>query len=107
MERGDFERVYAVVRRIPCGTVASYGQVARLLDWPRGARTVGWALRALPSGSDVPWHRVINAQGRISIGDVERQRRLLEAEGVVFNTEGRIDLNRYRWNSPPSLQLLE
>jgi methylated-DNA-protein-cysteine methyltransferase-like protein len=107
MGRSDFERVYAVVRRIPRGKVATYGQTARLLDWPHGARTVGWALRALPPGSDVPWHRVVNAQGRISIDDAARQRRLLEAEGIIFDKEGRIDLNRYRWNSPPSPQLLE
>jgi methylated-DNA-protein-cysteine methyltransferase-like protein len=87
-----------MVRRIPPGRVATYGQIARLLDWPRGARTVGWALRALKPGTGVPWYRVVNAQGRISIDDVALQRIRLEAEGVVFDESGRIDLARYRWS---------
>ena len=99
--RTDFARVYERVRRIPPGRVATYGQIARLLEWPRGARTVGWALRALKPGADVPWHRVVNAQGRISIDDVARQRALLEAEGVIFDESGRIDLDRYRWTPAP------
>lgn len=97
----DFERVYEMVRRIPPGRVATYGQIARLLDWPRGARTVGWALRALKPGTGVPWYRVVNAQGRISIDDVALQRIRLEAEGVVFDESGRIDLARYRWSPAP------
>jgi methylated-DNA-protein-cysteine methyltransferase-like protein len=90
-----------MVRRIPPGRVATYGQIARLLDWPRGARTVGWALRALKPGTGVPWYRVVNAQGRISIDDVALQRIRLEAEGVVFDESGRIDLARYRWSPAP------
>jgi methylated-DNA-protein-cysteine methyltransferase-like protein len=97
----DFERVYELVRRIPSGRVATYGQIAHLLDWPRGARTVGWALRALQADSGVPWHRVVNAQGGISIRDAARQQALLEAEGIIFDKRGRIDLTRYRWSPPP------
>ena len=96
-----FEQVYQVVRCIPHGKVASYGQVARLLGKPRGARTVGWALHSLPEGSDVPWQRVLNARGIITLdahgpgGAI--QRALLEAEGVVFDEQGRIDLGVYGW----------
>ena len=90
------ELVYALVRCIPPGKVLTYGQVARLLDVPRGARAVGWAMRALPNGTDVPWHRVINAKGGISTGYAENgelvQRTLLEAEGVQFDAEGHTKL---------------
>ena len=94
------EQVYALVREIPLGKVASYGQVARWLSWPRGARTVGWALRALHT-DEIPWYRVVNAQGRVSLGDDNGlQRALLEAEGVVFDAAGRIDLKVYGWTGP-------
>ena len=96
----QFEQVYALVREIPRGKVASYGQIARWLGWPRGARTVGWALRALHT-DDVPWHRVVNSQGRVSLrNDDGLQRALLEAEGIVFDTTGRIDLKSYGWTGP-------
>lgn len=96
----QFERVYTLVREIPRGKVASYGQIARWLGWPRGARTVGWALRALHT-DEVPWHRVVNAQGRVSLkGDDGRQRALLEAEGIVFDAAGRIDMKVYNWTGP-------
>jgi methylated-DNA-protein-cysteine methyltransferase-like protein len=99
-----FEQVYALVRCIPPGRVASYGQIARLLGQPHAARTVGWALRGLPEGSGVPWHRVVNAAGRISLpnpqGAVE-QRRLLEAEGVVFDPGDRVDVDRFGWDGLP------
>ncbi len=100
MTRSDFERVHHAVRLIPPGKVATYGQVALWLDWPHGARTVGWALRALPPGTDVPWHRVVNAKGRISLADDRAQRALLEREGVRFDETGRIDLACYRWPGP-------
>lgn len=102
-------RVYRVVARIPPGRVATYGQVAVLAGHPRRARHVGQALANLPPELDLPWHRVINAHGRISVrggargsrrapGAAEqRQRRLLEAEGVVFR-QGRVSLRRYRWS---------
>lgn len=95
-----WDRFYAVVRRIPAGRVATYGQVARRAGLPRHARHVGYALHALPDGSRVPWHRVINARGEISLrsGDAPQiQRALLEAEGVIFDERGRIDLDRHRW----------
>ena len=95
-----FARVYALVRQIPEGRVATYGQIARWLGWPRGARTVGWALRALQPGSGVPWHRVVNAQGRISQREVEAQRECLEAEGILFDESGGIDLDLYGWTGP-------
>jgi len=96
-----FEQVYQVVRRIPPGKVASYGQIARLLGMPHAARTVGWALHSIPKGCDVPWQRVVNARGIISLdrcgpgGAI--QRALLEAEGVAFDESGRIDLRVYGW----------
>lgn len=96
---GFNRRVYAVVRLVPPQRVTTYGDVATVLGSPRVARHVGFALAAL--GDDaVPWHRVINSKGRISFkGDVARgalQRALLQAEGVVFDGEGRVDLRRYR-----------
>jgi len=96
-----YERVYALVRQIPFGNVVTYGQVAALLGSPWAARAVGYALRFLPAGTDVPWHRVINHRGHISLRTpIESpliQRLLLEEEGVVFDAEGRVDLSIYRW----------
>ncbi len=98
---GSYARIYAVVRRIPRGKVATYGQVARLAGFPRHARLVGYALHALTDESRVPWQRVINARGEISpraIPGWERlQARLLEREGVRFDARGRVALARYRW----------
>ena len=88
------------MRRIPRGRVATYGDVAEAAGLEGHARQVGYALHDLPSGSNVPWHRVINAKGEISVrsaGDShELQRLLLEAEGVEFNLAGRVDLKRFR-----------
>jgi methylated-DNA-protein-cysteine methyltransferase-like protein len=96
-------RVYAAVETVPPGHVTTYGDVATVLGSPRVARHVGYALAALVDPA-VPWHRVINARGAISFrGDVvrgETQRRRLEAEGIVFDAEGRVDLRRYRWRFP-------
>jgi methylated-DNA-protein-cysteine methyltransferase related protein len=100
LAKRQFDAVYAMVRRIPRGQVASYGQIAFFLGWPNGARTVGWALRALPTDLDVPWHRVVNAEGKISLPNPERQRERLETEGVVFDRKGRIDLRRFGWSGP-------
>lgn len=91
-----------MVRRIPRGRVATYGQIAVLAGVPGQARLVGYALSAVPDSSSVPWHRVINAQGRISTRRSEpgggiRQRMLLEREGIRFNAAGRADLDRFRW----------
>jgi methylated-DNA-protein-cysteine methyltransferase-like protein len=98
---GAYERIYAVVRRIPRGRVATYGQVASLAGLPGRARQVGYALHALPDGDRVPWHRVINAQGRVSPraapGWDDVQRQFLEKEGVRFDDAGRASLGRYQW----------
>jgi methylated-DNA-protein-cysteine methyltransferase-like protein len=86
---------------IPRGQVATYGQIAAIVSDRRAARTVGWALHALQDDTEVPWHRVINAQGRISTPyreqDAAIQRLLLEREGVVFDDEGRVDMDVYQW----------
>ncbi|NET09877.1 MAG: methyltransferase [Merismopedia sp. SIO2A8] len=99
-----YDAIYAVVRQIPWGHVATYGQVAELAKLPGHARLVGYALyRVDMSHSDVPWQRVVNAKGEISHsvfrhGSDYEQRSLLEAEGVQFNANGKIDLACYRWN---------
>lgn len=99
MKKNFFDEVYEMVRKIPRGRVTSYGQVARLLGNPRASRAVGWALRALPRGSDVPWHRVVNRKGAIRLGDRHRdlQRALLESEGVIFTPAGTVDLELHLW----------
>ncbi len=93
-------RIYQTVARIPHGRVASYGQVARAAGMPRAARMVGQALHKLPPGSELPWHRVINARGGISFAAGSerwrRQKELLESEGVVF-LNGRVDLEQFGW----------
>ena len=100
----SYERIYAQVARIPSGRVATYGQIADLADLPGHARQVGYALHALPADSGMPWHRVINARGEVSRraepGWDGLQRRLLEEEGVVFDSAGRVDLRQYRWEPP-------
>jgi methylated-DNA-protein-cysteine methyltransferase-like protein len=101
---GFFDSVYALVRRIPRGKVATYGQIARLLGAPRSARVVGWAMHGNPSGSRIPWHRVVQQGGSLSPtvapADPGRQRRLLEREGVAFLLSGRIDMARHQWSPP-------
>lgn len=97
-----YEKIYATVRRIPYGQVATYGQIAELSNLPRRARLVGYALFRVAPEADVPWHRVINAQGAISEspfrqGNDYLQRSLLEAEGIKFSAAGRVDLRKYRW----------
>lgn len=98
----SYERIYEVVRSIPKGRVATYGQVAEQAGLPGHPRQVGYALHALPDDSGVPWQRVVNARGEISKRiDPEGewiQRELLEAEGVEFDARGRIQLSRYRWD---------
>lgn len=105
-----YERIYAVVRLIPPGQVATYGQIAAIAG-DCTARMVGYALASLPAGSDVPWQRVINAQGKISLRadstENARQRELLEAEGVKFDRQGRVNLRRDRWPGPQLDWLLE
>ncbi len=95
-----YQAVYAWVREVPRGRVVTYGQVATYLGSPRAARAVGYALAHLDDGS-VPWHRVVNADGRISVGGrVDRpgeQLRRLRREGVRFDADERICLKRYRY----------
>jgi methylated-DNA-protein-cysteine methyltransferase-like protein len=95
MAKSRWETIYKAVRKVPRGRVASYGQIAELAGLEGHARQVGYALHALPDGSGVPWHRVINAKGEISprsAGDShELQRMLLEAEGVKFDQKGRVE----------------
>jgi len=96
-----YTRVYEVVRLIPHGKAATYAQVAAIVSHRGAARTVGWALRALKDGTDVPWHRVINARGSISTSYQEGgeilQQTMLEEEGIVFDDQGRADLSIYGW----------
>ena len=94
------ELIWKAVSRVPRGCVATYGQIARVVGMDGQPRLVGYALHALRAGSNVPWQRVINARGRISLGGstARRQRQLLEEEGIVFSVSGRIDLKKYGWN---------
>jgi methylated-DNA-protein-cysteine methyltransferase related protein len=96
----SYDRIYAVVRRIPRGRVATYGQVAELAGLAGHARQVGYALHALHSASAVPWQRVVNASGAISLRPMSggiSQRLLLEKEGVRFDARDRIPLAKFRW----------
>lgn len=104
---GDFaNRVFGVVQQIPCGKVATYGQVARLIGAPRSARYVGYALRANPEpGTDpdsIPCHRVVFKDGRMAtgfaFGGPDEQRKMLEAEGVAFDDEGCVCMDEHLWN---------
>jgi methylated-DNA-protein-cysteine methyltransferase-like protein len=96
------QRIWQVVMLIPPGRVATYGDVARQAGLPGAARRVGRALRGLPEDTAIPWHRVINAQGRLVVagGDaaITSQRTRLEREGVSFRSGSALDLKRYRWS---------
>jgi methylated-DNA-protein-cysteine methyltransferase-like protein len=96
---GVFERIYNVVSAIPKGKVATYGQVAMLAGNPRWARVVGYALHNNPKPGVIPCHRVVNREGKVAeafaFGGGNRQRELLEAEGIVFETDGTVDLTKY------------
>jgi len=100
-------RIFAVVRRIPSGRVATYGQIARLAGLGNHARLVGYALHALPAGSRIPWHRVLNARGRVSLPGAAalEQLRLLRREGVRPAANKAIDLRRYQWRPAASRAL--
>lgn len=95
----DYAKIYRTIARIPRGKVATYGQIAELAGLPGRARQVGYALHALPDGAPIPWQRVLNARGEISLPGLSgaRQRELLAAEGVRPGESGRIDLARYQW----------
>ena len=98
---GFFNRVYDMVRQVPCGMVATYGQVAKLVGEPRRARYVGYALRVNPEPGAIPCHRIVFADGRLAegfaFGGPEVQRALLEDEGVAFLANGHVDLQASRW----------
>lgn len=96
------QRVWKAVEQVPSGRLATYGQIAELIGAYGCARQVGWALRRLPLPSAVPWHRVVNAQGRIAMSPSREgsdwiQRELLIAEGIPVDGQGRLPLARYRW----------
>lgn len=103
MKPGDGDgvhgRIHRTVSRIPRGRVATYGQIARLAGLRGQARLVGYAMHALPAGTRVPWQRVVNARGEISLpgSSAARQRGLLKREGVRFDARDRIDLDRFLW----------
>ena len=106
-------RVFALVRACPAGRVTTYGWLAKAVGYARGARMVGWFMNE--ATADVPAQRVINSKGELSggwaFGSPERMRELLEAEGIVFSDEGRVDLKRYGWDpardlSQDQLQLI-
>lgn len=108
MEQSSFARIYDIVRQIPPGRVATYGQIARLAGNPRWARVVGYALHANPEPGVIPCHRVVNREGAVSaafaFGGVNRQIGLLEAEGVGFRDETHVDLDAFLWR-PIELEL--
>ena len=94
------QRIWETIRDIPRGSVASYGQVAEIAGIPRGARQVGYALRQLPAGHNVPWHRVLQVSGRIAFakdsrGYREQSKRLMQEDVAVIG--GRVDMQQYRW----------
>ena len=96
-----FEKIYVVVGQIPKGCVATYGQIATAAGTPRWARVVGYALHSNPFPGVVPCHRVVNRQGfpakTFAFGGEDAQRQLLEAEGIVFEKDGHIDLGKFGW----------
>ena len=97
----SYQRIYTVVRRIPRGRVATYGQIASLAVLPGHARQVGYALHALPDDTVVPWHRVVNAAGRLSPRAIPNgeltQQLLLAREGIRFDAGGRLSLTQLQW----------
>ena len=102
MRMNFYEKVYAVVKQIPKGKVATYGQIALLCGNPRAARAVGYALHSNPEPGIIPCHRVVNREGRtapgFAFGGPNVQREMLESEGVVFDDEGKVLLKTYIWH---------
>jgi methylated-DNA-protein-cysteine methyltransferase-like protein len=102
-QAGSFsDRVKRLIADIPSGRVATYGQIAACAGNPRASRQVAWLLHSSSRKDKLPWHRVINSRGGISLpigGGFEEQRMLLEAEGIVVDRKGRVNLRRYRWNA--------
>lgn len=103
MNQSAFEKIYEVVKQIPYGQVATYGQIAAIAGNKRWARVVGYALHANPNPDEIPCYRVINKEGRVSdafaFGGGNRQVALLKAEGVEF-IDGHVDMKRYQWERP-------
>ncbi|HXK58280.1 MAG TPA: MGMT family protein [Acidobacteriota bacterium] len=100
-KKSAWEAVYDLVREVPSGRVTTYGDIARALEGRLSARAVGWAMHVCPA--DLPWHRVVNAQGGYSAERLPHvpeglQRALLESEGIPFKPDGRVDLKACRWN---------
>lgn len=99
--QNTFQRIYAVVKQIPKGRVATYGQIASMAGNPRWSRVVGYALHVNPEPGGIPCHRVVNRFGETSkafaFGGEDVQRKLLEEEGVSFTPDGRVDLTVYQW----------
>lgn len=106
----DFEKIWATIRRVPLGRVATYGQIAAECGFPKRPRLTAQALAHVPPGMELPWHRIINAQGRSSMPEGSRghreQLRRLKAEGVKI-VKGRIDLDEYRWQPRSFAPLLD
>jgi methylated-DNA-protein-cysteine methyltransferase-like protein len=103
MSNSHYATIYAIVRQIPYGKVSTYGDIAKRAGLPRHARLVGYALHALPADTDIPWHRVVNAQGFISLQRLDEafgldQRYRLLQEGIIFNNNGGINLIFYKWS---------
>jgi len=104
MAENSFQKIYTVVRQIPKGRVTTYGQIAHLVGNPRMSRVVGYALHVNPEPGVIPCHRVVNRKGELSgafaFGGLGQQHLLLEAEGIEFLPDGRVDLRRYMWYGP-------
>ncbi len=102
MAKDTFLRIYEVVRRIPAGKVASYGQIAAMAGNPRWSRVVGYALHVNPDSDNIPCFRVVNrfgeCSGSFAFGGKTAQQKLLEADGVTFTAEGRVDMKKHQWN---------
>ena len=104
MKKSMYERIYSIVSMVPPGKVATYGQIARIAGGC-SARNVGYAMSSVsPENSDVPWHRVINSRGKISVRSYGEactaQSKMLENEGVVFSTAGTVHLEKFGWHGP-------
>lgn len=98
-------KVISIVKKIPRGKVATYGQIAKLAGKPHAARGVGWILHACAQSHDLPWQRVINSQGQISFPtrakEHKEQKKLLQKEGIQFQNSGTIDLKKFQWKKKP------
>lgn len=103
MKESMYRRIYSVVNMVPPGKVATYGQIARIAG-RCSARNVGYAMSSVSSESDVPWHRIINSMGKISVRshgeECTAQSKMLESEGVIFNITGTVDLTVFGWEGP-------